>query len=550
LWEKKAVQSPDAAPFGLMQDWPLTVDKFLEHARRFHAQRGIVSRLSDGRVTRTTYGQLHLDAKRISAALLARGVRRGDRVATLAMNGADHMATWYAIAGIGAVCHTLNPRLFADDLAYIVDHAQDRLIFADGALASLAYDAAARCPSVERIVLYDHPDSLPAGVRCERYEDLLGEAHPEPEWGGFDERTAAGLCYTSGTTGNPKGVLYSHRSNYLQALMSLQGDAFGITTRECVLPVVPMFHANAWGLTFSAPAVGAKLVLPGPRLDGQSLFDLMEQERVTLALGVPTVWLGFMNYLQANGLRPSTLTRVISGGAACPERLMRDFHALGIELIPAWGMTELSPVGTLPTLTPELIDLPFEEQLPYRIKQGRAPCGVEMKLTDAEGAALPHDGETMGHLKVRGPSVASAYYRREDDVLDAEGFFDTGDIATIDSLGFMQITDRAKDIVKSGGEWISSQGVEEAAMSHAAVAQAGVIGVPHDSWGERPVLFVALRDPLPDAEAALSDFLVGRLAKWWLPDRIFVLDAMPLGATGKVDKKVLRRIYAEELATQ
>ncbi len=530
---------------GLMQDWPLTVDRFLEHARLWHGAREVVSALGDGTTERTDYAALHLLAKRLSDALLAHGIRPGDRVATFAMNSAAHLAAWYGIAGIGAVCHTLNPRLFDDHLVHIVNHAGDRLILADGAFAPVIDRLLPRCPAVERIVFLTPP---PPGHPAATLDTFVAGCAGEARWGGFDERSAAGLCYTSGTTGPPKGVLYSHRSNFLHTLTSIQPDLFDLGARDVILPIVPLYHANAWALSFSAPAVGAKLVLPGARLDGASLHALIVGEGVTFAAAVPTVWLSLFDHLDAHGGDMPSLERVIVGGAAMPERLLHRFREIGVAAIHAWGMTEMSPIGTVGAPTAAVAALPFAEQLPYRMKQGRPPCGVEMRLLGEDGGTQPHDGRTMGLLQVRGPAVASGYLGDDRPAVDADGWFDTGDIATIDAQGFLQITDRVKDIIKSGGEWISSLDIENAALMHPQVALAAVIGVADPRWGERPVLMVTPRPGGALTGDDLRGFLSGRIARWWMPDTVLILDEMPLGATGKIDKRKLRERAPDPLA--
>jgi fatty-acyl-CoA synthase len=529
---------------GLMQAWSLTTDKLLDHAARWHGFREVVARRPDGTIGRTTYAALRDDAKRMSNALLARGVRPGDRVATLAMNGIEHLCAWYAITGVGAVCHTLNPRLSEDQLAFIVNHAEDALVLADGAFAPVLARLQRRCPTMTRIILLSPGQGdAPPGLHVESFEAVIAGASPGCAWGGFDEQSAAGLCYTSGTTGDPKGVLYSHRSNVLHALMTLQSDVFGFSVNDTVLPMVPMYHANAWGIAHSAPAVGARLALPGPALDGAALFDLIAREAVTVAAGVPTVWLALVHHMQANGLRAPSLERAIVGGAAASARLIGDLKALGIEPMHLWGMTEMSPVGTSGVLTPEVATLDFEAQTPWRICQGRPPFGVDMKLVDDKGEMVAHDGVSPGALHVSGPAVAARYYRVEHAALDSDGGFDTGDIATIDPLGFMHITDRAKDLIKSGGEWISSIEVEHAALSHPKAALVAAIGAAHDKWGERPVVFIQLK---PGEQASAAEFeaiLAEKLPRWWVPDQIVFIKDLPLGATGKVDKKLLREIH-------
>jgi fatty-acyl-CoA synthase len=433
---------------GLMQDWPLTVDKILEHAGDWHGGREVVSRSVEGPIVRTTYGAIRDRAKRLSGALLGFGVQPGDRVATLAWNSGRHIEAWYAVMGIGAVCHTLNPRLFIDQICYIVNHAQDRIIFTDLTFLPILIEHQARMPSVERfIILTDdgHMQDTPlkGAVSSER---LIDTHSADVRWGGFDERTACGLCYTSGTTGNPKGVLYSHRSNFLHTLVTAQTDVMGLSVRDTVLVVVPMFHANAWGLPFSAPAAGAKLVMPGPKMDGASILDLLETEQVTFSAAVPTVWQMLLQHLRATGEKLTSLKRVVIGGSAVPEAIIRAFHDdYGVDVVHAWGMTETSPLATLSTPTPEIARLCFDAQMAYKLKQGRPPAGVQLRLTDDTGARLPHDGKTFGRLRVKGPFIAGRYFKHEGgEILDADGYFDTGDVATIDEAGYMQITDRAR----------------------------------------------------------------------------------------------------------
>ena len=535
--------------FGLMQDWPLTLDRIIDYARANHGGREIVTRSIEGPVVRTDYSKVHGRAKQVSNALREMGVVEGDRVATLALNTARHLELWYGIMGIGAVCHTLNPRLHADQLCWIINHAQDRVIFTDLTFAPLLLANLHKAPCVERVVILTdaahRPADLPDAVAT--YEELIADQAHDCAWGGFDERTAAGLCYTSGTTGDPKGVLYSHRSNFLHSFMTLQADVMGLSARDCVLMVVPMFHANAWGLSLSAPAVGAKLVMPGARMDGASLQALIVEEGVTMAAAVPTVWQMLLAHLQATGQGLGALNRVVIGGSACPEALIRAFHErYGVEVIHAWGMTETSPLGSIGSPNAEIAALSYDAQIPYRLKQGRSALGVEMKLTDDEGAVLAHDGATPGHLKVRGPIVASAYFNRAGaSILDEDGFFDTGDIATIDPAGYMQITDRAKDLIKSGGEWISSIDVENIAMGHPKVAGAAVIGLPHPKWDERPLLIVQARPGERVEGDEVLAFLDGKIAKWWTPDEVVFVDEIPLGATGKIDKKLLRQRFAD-----
>lgn len=529
---------------GLMQDWPLTVDKILDHAKNWHGAREVVTRSVEGPIVRTTYAEIHGRAKRVSSALLAWGVKPGDRVATLAWNTGRHIEAWYGIMGIGAVCHTLNPRLFPEQLIYIINHAEDRIIFVDLTFVPLLEAVLPHCPTVERVVVMTDDWTMPATKlpRAECYEQVLSEASEDVEWGGFDEQTACGLCYTSGTTGNPKGVLYSHRSNFIHTLLGMQSTVLGPSPKEVILPVVPMFHANAWGIAFAGPASGAKLVMPGAKMDGASIYELLETEKVTFSAAVPTVWQGLLAHLRENNLKLSTVKRVLIGGSAVPESLIRGFkEEFGVEVLQGWGMTETSPIGTLSNLTPELEALPYDEQMKWRIKQGVPPLGVELKLKNYAGQEMPHDGHTYGRLMVKGPTISRAYFKDEGgEILDNEGFFDTGDVSTVDEYGFMQITDRAKDVIKSGGEWISSIEIENIAVGHPKVELAAVIGAAHPKWDERPVLVLKLKPGETLDKQEHLDFLQGKIAKWWMPDDVIAVDDIPLGATGKIDKKTLR----------
>ncbi|CAN5129558.1 N/A [soil metagenome] len=528
---------------GLMQDWPLTVDKILDHAKNWHGHREVVTRSVEGPIVRTTYADIHARAKKVSGALLAWGVKPGDRIATLAWNTGKHIEAWYGIMGIGAVCHTLNPRLFPEQLIYIINHAEDRMIFVDLTFVPLLEAILPHCPTVERVIVITDEWTMPATKlpRAECYEAILADAPDDVTWGDFDEKTACGLCYTSGTTGNPKGVLYSHRSNFIHTLLGLQSTVLGATPMEVILPVVPMFHANAWGIAFGGPAAGSKLVMPGAKMDGASIYELIVSEGVTFSAAVPTVWQGLLTHLRENNLQIPTVKRVLIGGSAVPESLIRAFHdEFGIEVLQGWGMTETSPIGTLSNMTPETLALPYDEQMKYRIKQGTPPLGVELKLKNYAGQEMPHDGHTYGRLMIKGPTISGAYFRSDESILDTEGFFDTGDVSTIDELGFMQITDRAKDVIKSGGEWISSIDIENIAVGHPKVELAAVIGAAHPKWDERPVLLVKLKPGETQDKQEHLDFLAGKIAKWWMPDDVVFVDDIPLGATGKVDKKLIR----------
>ncbi|WP_046653912.1 long-chain-fatty-acid--CoA ligase [Brevundimonas diminuta] len=529
---------------GMMQDWPLTVDKILDHAKNWHGEREVVTRSVEGPIVRTNYAAIHERARRVSNALLAWGIKPGDRVATLAWNTGNHIETWYGIMGIGAVCHTLNPRLFPEQLAYIINHAEDRILFTDLTFVSLLEAVLPHCPTVERVIVMTDAAHMPQArlPRAEAYETVLEQSSSDVTWGGFDEQTACGLCYTSGTTGNPKGVLYSHRSNFIHTLLGMQATVVGGTPSEVILPVVPMFHANAWGIAFVGPAAGSKLVMPGAKMDGASIYELIETEGVTFSAAVPTVWQGLFGHMVENNLKFSTLRKVLIGGSACPEALIRGFQdKFGVEVVHAWGMTETSPIGTIANLTPELKALPYDQQMAWRMKQGTPPLGVELKIKNYGGQDMPHDGKTYGRVMVKGPTIAGAYFKGEGgDILDHEGFFDTGDIASVDSHGFMQITDRAKDVIKSGGEWISSIDIENIAVGHPKVALAAVIGAAHPKWDERPVLLVKLKEGEAEDKQEHLDFLQGKIAKWWMPDDVVFVDDIPLGATGKIDKKTLR----------
>ena len=528
---------------GLMQNVPLTVDRVLDHAAAWHGLREVVSRDAEGLVTRTSYAAVHADAKRVSNALAAEGIRPGDRVATMAWNSARHLAAWYGTSGMGAVLHTLNPRLFLEQIAYIANHAGDRLLLADPATADLVAQLLPQVPSIEKVIFLCDRAALPkTAYPAVAFDDWIAGHSSEYAWGRFDENAACGLCYTSGTTGNPKGVLYSHRSNYIHALMTLQRDALALSARDTVLLVVPMYHANAWGVVFSAPIVGAKLVLPGQRMDGESIYNLIEQEGVTYSAAVPTVWQMLLQYVQDNGKRFSTLQRVTIGGSACPESIVRTFRDdYGVDVIQGWGMTETSPLGTVSVPNAAVGAMPDDEQMAYKLKQGRLLFGLEMKLVDDAGARLPHDGKTPGRLMVKGPTIAAAYFGGEGgNLLDGEGFFDTGDVATVDAQGYMQITDRAKDVVKSGGEWISSIEIENIAVGHPALANAAVVGVAHPKWDERPILICQLKPGASASADELRGFLTGKIATWWMPDDVLFVDEIPLGPTGKIDKKAIR----------
>jgi fatty-acyl-CoA synthase len=528
---------------GLMQDWPLLCHRVLDHAAINHGERRVISRSIEGPLHTTTYAAVRARALRLAQRLERDGIALGDRVATLAWNTWRHLEAWYGIMGIGAVYHTVNPRLFPDQISWIVNHAEDRMMLLDVTFVPLIEKLADKLKPIERYVVLTDAAHMPQSTlrNAVPYEEWLAEADGDFAWKSFDENTAAGMCYTSGTTGNPKGVLYSHRSNVFHSLMSAQADAMGASSRDVVLPVVPMFHANCWGLALTTPMVGATLVMPGAKLDGASIYELLDRERVTFTAAVPTVWLMLLQYLEEHDLKLPHLRKVVIGGSACPRAMIEKFQDVyGVEVCHAWGMTEMSPLGTLGSIKPDYAGLTGQAKLDIQVKQGHAPFGVDMKIVNDEGSGLPHDGKTFGRLKVRGPSVARAYFKEPASIVDADGFFDTGDVATLDPHGYMQITDRSKDVIKSGGEWISSIDLENLAVGHPKVAEAAVIGIRHPKWGERPLLIVVLKEGQSTSKAELLGFLEDKVAKWWMPDDVAFVDAIPHTATGKIQKTALR----------
>ena len=532
---------------GLMQDWPLLISKVIDHAASQFGNQDIVSRLVEGPIHRETYRDLRLRSLQLAKSLTQSGIQKGDRIATLAWNTHRHLELWYGITGLGGIYHTVNPRLFDDQIVYIINHAADRLLFLDLTFLPLVERLAPRLTTIEQFIILtdaEHmPDSSLKNVMA--YEDYLAQSDSDFVWSVFDENTAAGLCYTSGTTGHPKGVLYSHRSNVLHAMAHLAPDFFNISSHDSVMPVVPLFHANSWSLGFSAPMAGARLVMPGAKLDGPSLHELLETERVTMTAAVPTVWLALLDHLNRSNGRLTTLKRVAIGGSACPRAMTEAFEKrYGVTVAHAWGMTEMSPLGSFCSIKPELSDLDDDALYALKMKQGFPTFTVEMKITDDDGIPLPHDGSTFGRLKVRGPAVTRQYYGSDETVLDREGFFDTGDVATIDPYGYMHITDRSKDVIKSGGEWISSIELENLAIAHPAVAEAAVIGVHHPKWDERPLLIVVKKPEARLERDEMLAFFEGKIAKWWLPDDVVFVDEIPHTATGKIQKTTLRDMFA------
>jgi acyl-CoA synthetase (AMP-forming)/AMP-acid ligase II len=536
---------------GMMMDRPLLISQLVAYSGRYHRDAEIVSRAIEGGIHRYRYPDLEARAKRLAKALQRLDIGLGDRVATLAWNSYRHLELYFAISGMGAICHTINPRLFPDQLRYIVNHAGDKLLFVDLSFVSLIEKLAAELAPVRHYVIMTDRAHMPAtslpGVLC--YEDLIDGEDDDYSWPEFDERTASSLCYTSGTTGNPKGALFSHRSTVLHAFESCRADGVAISMHDSLCPVVPMFHANAWATPYAAAMSGAKLVFPGAQLDGRSLYELFEVERVTVSFGVPTVWLALLKHLEDNGLKLSTLKRTLIGGSAVPLAMIQTFEEkYGVEVIQGWGMTEMSPVGTLSTLKPRIAALPLDERYRYKAKQGRPIYTVELKIVDAEGVVQPQDGIAMGEVLARGPWVISGYYNDEAAsaaAFDAEGWLRTGDVATICPDGYVQVVDRRKDVIKSGGEWISSIDVENAAIGHPAIAEAAVIGLPHPRWGERPLLIVALREGKPGDKEDILRHLAARLAKWQLPDDVVFVAEIPHTATGKILKTRLREIFKD-----
>lgn len=535
---------------GLMSERPLLISTIIKHAGLYHRETEIVSRTVDGPIHRYTYGEAERRSKRLARALLKLGIGSGDRVATLAWNTYRHFELYYAISGIGAVCHTVNPRLFDDQIVYIVNHAEDRLLFVDTSFVPLIERLAPQFPAECRVVLMtdDGGESAASFSNLACYERLIADEDADFEWPEFDERTAAALCYTSGTTGNPKGALYSHRSTVLHAFGISLPDAIPLSAHDTVCPVVPLFHACGWGTAYTAPMNGAKLVLPGPRLDGQSLYELFEAEGVTVSLGVPTVWLGFEAHLTAAEARCSTLRWILSGGSAVPPSLIEAFERRGIMVRQGWGMTEMSPLGTTAALKAKHLGLAPEAQMNVKSKQGRPVFGVELKVVEDGGCAQPHDGTSMGELLVRGPWIVNGYFADAEAsaaAVEEDGWFHTGDVATIDPDGYVQIVDRRKDVIKSGGEWISSIELENAAVAHADVAEAAVIAVPHPRWAERPLLIVTPRPQRRPERQDLLGFLAQRFPRWMLPDDVVVLDELPHTATGKIMKTRLREMFRD-----
>jgi fatty-acyl-CoA synthase len=539
---------------GLMQNQPLLISSLIEFAERHHGDAEIVSRRVEGDIHRSTWRQIAVRSRQVANALEAEQLRFGDRVATLAWNGYRHLELYYGVSGSGRVLHTINPRLHPDQIAWIVNHAEDQILCFDMTFLPLVQAVHAKCPTVKKWIALCDADKLPADTGIPHlvsYEAWMGQRSTGYAWPSFDENSASSMCYTSGTTGNPKAALYSHRSTLLHAYGAALPDVMCLSARDAALPVVPMFHVNAWGMPYSAALAGAKLVFPGPALDGKSIYELIEAEKVNFAAGVPTVWQMLLGHVQANGLRFSTLKRTVIGGSACPPAMIDAFQqGYGVEVLHAWGMTEMSPLGTAGTLKNKHLQLSPQQQTAIRVKQGRVVFGVDMKIVGEDGKDLPWDGKTQGELLVKGPWVIKEYFKGEGGnplVVDenGHGWFPTGDVATIDADGFMQITDRSKDVIKSGGEWISSIDIENIAVAHPGVAMAACIGVAHPKWDERPIVAVVKKPGGEVTREELLAFYQGKTAKWQIPDDVVFVDAIPLGATGKMLKTKLRELLRD-----
>ena len=529
---------------GLMQNHPLLISSLIDFAARHHQDGQVVSRRVEGDIHRYTWADVQKRAKQVANGLDALGLKAGERVGTLAWNGYRHLELYFGVSGSQRVLHTINPRLLPEQIAWIVNHAEDQILCFETSFLPIVQGIHAHCKTVKHWIALCDEDKLPKDTGIPNlmsYEAWIGKQSTDYTWPVFDENTASSMCYTSGTTGHPKAALYSHRSTVLHAYAAALPDVMGLSARDSALPVVPMFHVNAWGLPYSAAMVGCKLVFPGPALDGKSVYELMEGEKVTFAAGVPTVWQMLLGHVAQNKLKFSILKRTVIGGSACPPAMIDTFrNDYGVDVLHAWGMTEMSPLGTLCTLKEKHRELPEDQQMAIRLKQGRAIFGVDMKIVGDNGEELPWDGRTYGDLYVKGPWILDTYFKGEGGNPLVDGWFPTGDVATIDADGFMQITDRSKDVIKSGGEWISSIDIENVAMAHPAVAMAACIGMPHPKWDERPIVAVALKPGAEVTRDELLKFYDGKVAKWQVPDDVVFVDSIPLGATGKMLKTRLR----------
>jgi fatty-acyl-CoA synthase len=533
--------------FGQMQDWSLRVSHIIDHAAKYHGDRKLITRTVEGPIEETNWRDVRANALRTAQALVGMGIKPRDVIGVMAWNTARHMEVWYGVSGSGAVLHTLNPRLFADQLDYIINHAQDRFLFVDPDLVPVLEKVADRIPDVERfIIMTDRahmPETTLKNATC--YEEMIAAVDGDFEWVEGDENDPCGICYTSGTTGNPKGVVYSHRSNVIHAMAVLPKDLIGLSCNDVVMPVVPLFHANGWAMAYTAPMAGATMVMPGRDMTPAGLYEMLEKG-VTITAAVPTIWLGMLQYLRANKLKFSTLERVVIGGSSCPRAVIEAFqNDYGVQVIHAWGMTETSPLGTGASFKPEVMAMSPADRLDVQEKVGHPPFTVDLRITDDAGNELPWDDETQGRLWIRGPGVVKRYHRAEADAIVEGNWFDTGDVATIDPLAYVRITDRSKDVIKSGGEWISSIDLENVAVAHPEVAEAAAIGVPHPKWDERPILVVVKTPDGNPEKQAILDLCAKKFAKWQVPDDVVFVDEIPHTATGKISKLMLRQVLTE-----
>ena len=534
---------------GTMMHQPLTISSLIKHAGRYHGSTEVISVETTGGVTRSTWSEIEANSRKLASALEKLGIKQGDKCGTIAWNNRRHLEVYYGVAGAGMVCHTINPRLFPEQLIYIINHAEDQVLFLDKTFIPVAAKLGEHLKTVKHVIYLGARDDELAGMvdGLLFYDELIEAEGDDYVWPELDETMPSSMCYTSGTTGNPKGVQFSHRSTVLHTLGGNQPDGMALSARDTILAVVPMFHANAWGVPYVAAAVGCKMVLPGPNLDGVSLVGLIDSESVTMALGVPTIWMGLLGALETTGSKIESLERTVVGGSALPTVMIPAFAKYGVALVHAWGMTETSPLGTLNQLLQKHSTLSDAEQAAIREGQGRPPFGVELRLVDHSGAILPEDGKTQGDLQIRGHWIVEGYFKGGGTALTEDGWFDTGDVATVDGDGFMIIRDRSKDIIKSGGEWISTVELENIAMSHADVASAAAIAAKHVKWDERPVLCVVKKPETDVSEGDLLGFYDGKIASWQVPDKVIFVDELPLGATGKVLKNKLRDLYGDVL---
>lgn len=535
---------------GEMQNPQFNLISVLQHAARWHGKQEIVTNSVEGGIHRTNYATLYQRTKRLANALVGLGVKSGDRIGTMAWNTWRHLECWYGISGMGAICHTLNPRLFPNQVEFIVNHADDQYIFIDTTFVKVIVNVIDKLPRLNGLIVLTDKDHMPdvgdIGIPVYCYEDLIAGESDQFNWPSFDEKAASSLCYTSGTTGDPKGVLYTHRSNIIHAFATAGGEVFNLNSSSSVMMIVPMFHANSWGLAFSAPMMGAKLVMTGPHMDGAAVHGLINNEEVSISAAVPTVWTGLLQYLEDHNLGIPSLKETVIGGSAVPRSMLETFRdKFGVDVIHAWGMTETSPVGSVNRATPAIRAMDIDAQTDVRIKQGRAVYGIDLKIVDELGNQLQHDGETSGRLLVKGPWVIERYYKADASALDAEGWLDTGDVATIDAQGFMQITDRSKDLIKSGGEWISSVDIENTAIGHPDLTLTACVGIYHPKWEERPLLLAVKKEGAVPSVQNIREYIATEHAKWQVPDDVIFIDYMPLTATGKIDKKVLRAKYKD-----